>query len=318
MNEVDEFLAEYDGKARSETPPMIISAHEPQTNRKRKNAQEPEAAKKPKVMENRAVYISNLPLDTNKKELEEEFSRFGIIDKGIDGEARIKLYYHDKEEKQFTGDALVTYFRKESIPLAIEMMDDYFLRPGDQSNGAIHVEEAGREYKKVKDGTQVASKFTRKDKKVSEANRLELNRKLAEWSDNEEEVAQVFAPRKNKWAKVVIIKNVFDMKELEEEDEASYLDIKEDMRFMAEKFGDITNCTLYDKEPEGIVTVRFRDPDSAEAFKDGAKDKTYDKRKLEFIIADEKPRFKKSGRGEEEPDSEEEEEQQKLEKVAKA
>jgi HIV Tat-specific factor 1 len=54
-------------------------------------------------------------------------------------------------------------------------MDDFPLRPGDNSNGNIHVEAAKIEHKKERDGEKIASKLTRKDRKASERNRAELN-----------------------------------------------------------------------------------------------------------------------------------------------
>ncbi|KAI4945934.1 hypothetical protein J4E91_007375 [Alternaria rosae] len=299
-NDVDDFMQgrEFEGHlAASGSPhaPADRTPPEPQVNKKRKAEKEPEANKKPKVLENKAIYLSNLPRDTTREELEDECKKYGIIDKGANGEPRINMY--KDEEGKFNGTALVVYFKKESIRNAVMMMDDYPLRPGDTKNGHIHVEAANMEYKKEKDGEKVASKLTRKDRKASERNRQELNRKLNEWSDNEEEVAQTFVAKKNKWAKVVIIKNVFDLDQLENDPKA-YLEIKEDMREKAEEIGKVTNTTLWDKEPEGIVTVRFREFEDAEKFvawKFGGI--RYNKRSQELSLAEDKPRFRKSGRG---------------------
>jgi HIV Tat-specific factor 1 len=133
-----------------------------------------QANKKPKVQENRAIYVTNLPRDTNEHEIEDEFKKYGIIDQGADGNKRIKMYKDD--EGNFNGEALIVYFRKDSVELAIRMMDDYFFRIEDQSQGTIHVKEADFSYKKHKDGDEIASKLTRKDKKASERTRAELNR----------------------------------------------------------------------------------------------------------------------------------------------
>jgi HIV Tat-specific factor 1 len=127
---------------------------------------------------------------------------------------------------------------------------------------------------------------------------------LNEWSDNEDYVAETLAPKKNKWAKVVIIKNIFDLDQLEE-DAKAYLEIKEDMREAAEQYGDITNCTLYDKEPEGIVTVRFREFEPAENFVAAFQGRRYNHRNLQLSLAEDKPKFKKSGRSDT-PDSDDE------------
>lgn len=137
--------------------------------------------------------------------------------------------------------------------------------------------------------------------------------KLAEWSDNEEEVAEAFAPKKNKWAKVCILRYAFTLEELEE-DAAALLEIKEDMRDEAETFGDVTNVTLFDKEADGIIAVRFKEFESAEKFKEANHGRNFGGRKLQITLAEEKPRFKKSAKGEE-PDSDEEE--RNLEKLAR-
>ncbi|KAJ4367394.1 hypothetical protein N0V83_006976 [Neocucurbitaria cava] len=316
---VDDFIAEHDAA-------FVASLNDADTHKdkrkdgpesevkndvtKKSKGQEKPKSEKTKVQENRAIYVTNLPLDTNESEINEVFKKFGIIDKGADGEPRIKMYTND--EGDFNGEALIVYFKKDSIDLAIQMMDDYFFRIEEQNQGTIRVKEADFSYKRNKDGDQIASKLTRKDKKAAERNRADLNRKLAEWSDNEEEVAETFAPKKNKWAKVVIVKYAFTLEELDEDEEA-YLDIKDDMRSEAEKHGSVTNVTLFDKEEAGIVTVRFREFEAAEMFRNVVHGKNYAYRKLEATIAEDKPRFKKSARGEE-PDSEEEE---RLEKLAK-
>jgi HIV Tat-specific factor 1 len=184
---VDDFIAEHDAAA--ETPLNVQT--EAQT-KKRKKAQDNEVSnkhaldtscelmilvqvtKKPKVQENRAIYVTNLPRDANEKEIEDEFKKYGIIDQGTDGNPRIKMYTDD--EGNFNGEALIVYFKKESIPIAIRMMDDYYLRLADQSGPTVRVKEADFSYKRNKDGDQIAAKLTRKDKKASERNRADLNR----------------------------------------------------------------------------------------------------------------------------------------------
>lgn len=50
-----------------------------------------------------------------------------------------------------------------------------------------------------------------------------------------------------------------------QEDPSSILDIKEDIRDECAKLGNITNVILYDLEPEGVASVKFTDPDAANA-----------------------------------------------------
>lgn len=57
---------------------------------------------------------------------------------------------------------------------------------------------------------------------------------------------------------------MFTLKELEE-DPTAILDLKEDIREECEKLGDVTNVVLYDKEEDGIVSIRFANAESAKA-----------------------------------------------------
>jgi HIV Tat-specific factor 1 len=86
------------------------------------------------------------------------------------------------------------------------------------------------------------------------------------------------------------------------------------MREEGETFGDVTNVTLYDKEPEGIVSIRFKEFESAEKFRDACHGRSFAHRRLDVTIAEKKPRFRKSQRGEEEDSSDEE----RLERATKA
>jgi HIV Tat-specific factor 1 len=119
--------------------------------------------------------------------------------------------------------------------------------------------------------------------------------KLAEWSDNEEEVETKFAPKKNKWAKNVIVKNMFSLSDLAD-DKDLYNEIVDDVREAGERFGEITKCVLYDEEPEGIVVARFKDFESAEAFQKKYDGRRWGDRQVKITIAEDRPKFKKSKR----------------------
>lgn len=72
------------------------------------------------------------------------------------------------------------------------------------------------------------------------------------------------------------------------------------MREAAEEFGEVTKVVLYDKEPEGIVTVRFKEFEGAEAFVKAFNGKGYNREKLQLSVADDRPRFKKSSKDDDE------------------
>lgn len=66
------------------------------------------------------------------------------------GKPRIKLY--EDEHGKVKGDALVVYFRPESIKLAIQMLDDTDFRIGQEGPaGKMRVAEADRSYKRQQD-----------------------------------------------------------------------------------------------------------------------------------------------------------------------
>jgi len=113
-------------------------------------------------------------------------------------------------------------------------------------------------------------------------------RKLEDW-DSEDELGPTltatgkFSDQANKSGRVVVLKQMFTLNELEE-DPSLLLDLKEDVREECATLGDVTNVVLYDvrefvlatsigrsslvflqQEPEGIMTVKFRDPISAKA-----------------------------------------------------
>lgn len=84
---------------------------------------------------NTSVYVSGLPQDITIQELDEHFTRCGIV--RLDphtGEKRIKIYTEKDGGKK--GDALISYAREESLDLALEHLNESEIKPGYK----IHVE----------------------------------------------------------------------------------------------------------------------------------------------------------------------------------
>ena len=141
------------------------TGQEPQAKKK----QRPEKDKK-EPRKNTAVYVTNLPLDTTEEEIKSVFSRYGVISEEIDtGKPRIKLYRND--DGSLKGDALVIYFRPESVSLAISMLDDSPLRMGTPS--IIHVQAADFSYKAQQ---EAPAKTSKKEKRKIIAKTQKLNK----------------------------------------------------------------------------------------------------------------------------------------------
>ena len=106
--------------------------------------------------------MTSLPYDTTVQEVHDVFSRCGVIAEEIDrGKPRIKLYTDDKGD--FKGDALILYFRAESVDLAIQLLDDTHFRLGQPAGDPkMKVAAADFSYKSQKDAP---SKSNAKDKK---------------------------------------------------------------------------------------------------------------------------------------------------------
>jgi HIV Tat-specific factor 1 len=107
-------------------------------------------------------------------EINHTFTKCGVIAEEIDsGKPRIKMY--EDEKGQFKGDALVVYFRPESVNLAIQMLDDTDFRLGVEGPvGRMRVQAADFSYKSQQEAPPKSSKKDLKKviKRTQKLNRL--------------------------------------------------------------------------------------------------------------------------------------------------
>ncbi|KAL7416426.1 hypothetical protein BDY24DRAFT_379710 [Mrakia frigida] len=286
----------------------------------------PKAAKK-----STAVFITNLPLDATAQEIASVFSKCGIILLTPTNEPKINMYT-SPESGMFKGEALVMYFKETSVDLAITVLDDTELRLG-AGEGRMKVKRAewgdgwsggaaaGAGAAEGEDGKVVEKK---QKKKMTPAEQKELNRrirkmenKLTGWesgssddgSAGEEEER---APSAN--ARIVVLKHMFTLQELEE-DATLLIDLKEEVREEAEGLGEVTSTTIFDKEEEGIMTVKFKDPLAARACVLKFNGRFFAQRQISASLFEGRVRFKRSGAGAALDEEEEErEEKARLEK----
>ncbi|KAJ4163793.1 hypothetical protein LMH87_005500 [Akanthomyces muscarius] len=268
----------------------------------------------PQPKQNTAVYVTGLPADATVDEVHELFSRKGgVIAEEIDsGAPRIKMY--NDADGTFKGDALIVFFKPQSVEMAIMLLDDtdFRITASGTRDGRIRVQEADSSYKKVQydqDGGAKAEgggsanssnksngngngerRGPTKDRQKIIKKTQKMDAKLADWSDDE---APAIAPVNLKKDKTVVLQHMFTLQELEE-DPAALLEIKEDIRDECSKLGTVTSVVLYDEEDDGIVTVKFKESESALACINLMHGRSFGGLKVEAALATGKERFKKS------------------------
>ena len=122
---------------------------------------------------------------------------------------------YEDSEGQFKGEALVVYFRPESVDLAIQMLDDSDFRLGVVGpNGKMRVQKADYSFKKQQDAPEAKSgaKSNTKDKNKIIKKTQKMNNRLADWDDDDPQTLQETSSR---WDKVVILKHMFTLQELQ-------------------------------------------------------------------------------------------------------
>ncbi|XP_030648453.1 17S U2 SnRNP complex component HTATSF1 [Chanos chanos] len=194
---------------------------------------------------NTNVYVSGLPPDITPEEFVEVMSKCGIIMRDpVTEEYKIKLY-KDKEGNQ-KGDGLCCYLKRESVALAARLLDESEIR-GYQ----LHVEAARFELK----GQYDASKKKKKSKEYRK--RMQQQHKQLDWRPEKKGEAR------KRHERVIIIKNMFHPKDFEE-DPLVLNEYREDLRTECEKFGQVKKVIIFDRHPDGVASVAFKEPEEAD------------------------------------------------------
>lgn len=322
------------------------------TGNSSKRAKAQQVSRQPK--QNTAVYVTGLPTDATVDEVAELFSRkCGVIAEEIDsGRPRIKMYANS--DGSFKGDALVVFFKPQSVEMAIMLLDDTFFRFSSTTGARMHVQAADASYKKTNyqsedsapaEGLTAAAgkesayasasasasasapsassapasasastpsdprqraggkSGSMQDKQKIIKKTQKLDAKLADWSSDEDDrfAGTTRSKRSSKWDKVVVLKHMFTLAELEE-DPAALLDIKEDIREECSKLGEVTNVVLFDQEAAGVVIVKFKTADAAAAGVRLMDGRAFDGRIVEASLATGREKYKKSKKGDDDGD----------------
>ncbi|KAH9946981.1 hypothetical protein B0H21DRAFT_741200 [Amylocystis lapponica] len=273
----------------------------PSTKRGKKNAASAasgSSGQPERKSKNTAVYVTGLPPDADVDEIATCFSRFGLLEEDDTGLPKVKMYARD--DGSFSGDALVVYFKEDSVALALALLDDSELRIGDP-NSRMRVQQAQFGHKhesgQVEGEGAPKPRKTMVDKKAATRRIGKMQKKLGEWDDEDGFGPHIAEEDKsaamNKNSRVVVLKYMFTLEELEE-DASLLLDLKDDVREECSTLGEVTNVVLYDKEPDGVMSVKFRDPLSAQACVLKMNGRFFAGRRVEAALYAGKQRFRRS------------------------
>lgn len=127
--------------------------------------------------------MTHLPLDATASEIITRFSKCGVLEEDDEGNPKVKLYARDSDdasdngENMFSGDALVVYFKEESVILAVAMLDDAELRIGEPSS-RMHVQPAqfGHKERHGKERKEVTKERKNVDRKKATRRIVKMQR----------------------------------------------------------------------------------------------------------------------------------------------
>jgi HIV Tat-specific factor 1 len=198
---------------------------------------------------NTKVYVSNLPLDITEEEFVDVMRKGGVVMRDPEtGKMKMKLYT-EPGTSQLKGDGLCTYIRVESVDLAVKLLDGYDLR-----GHKLHVERAKFQMK----GNFDPRLKPKKQKKKEKERLKKMQEILLDWHPDK------LRGTRSRHERVVIIKNLFDSATFDK-NVSLLLEYQQDLREECSKCGDVKQLVIYDRHPDGVAQVTFREPEGADA-----------------------------------------------------
>ncbi|TKR59599.1 hypothetical protein L596_029247 [Steinernema carpocapsae] len=160
---------------------------------------------------------------------------------------KVKLY-RDKGTGQLKGDGLCCYIKKESVSLALSILDGSMVR--DQEIG---VERSTFELKGEYDPSKKRKKLTKSQRKRLEEN----NNRHFKW---EPEKSRAFRPV---CECTVVIKHLFTLDEMEA-DVTLGEKLKEEVTETCKRYGTVKKVVMHENNPDGVASVTFENVENSD------------------------------------------------------
>ncbi|KAK2581257.1 hypothetical protein KPH14_008047 [Odynerus spinipes] len=163
----------------------------------------------------------------------------------------------------------------ESVELALKILDGWQIR-----GKTLAVQRAKFQMK----GTYDPS-LKLKRKKKDKDRQKKIHERLFDWRPDR------LPGEPLKCERVVIIKNLFSPEDFDKE-VALLLEYQQDIRQECQKCGDVKKVVIYDRHPEGVAQVTFREPAEAQACVQLLNGRWFSQRKISAEIWDGKTKYK--------------------------
>ncbi|XP_039293512.1 HIV Tat-specific factor 1 homolog [Nilaparvata lugens] len=227
---------------------------------------------------NTKVYVSNLPLDVTETEFVDLMQKCGLVMRDLDTQKmKIKLYTKPGST-QLKGDGLCTYIKKESVELALNLLDGYNFK-----DHRIKVERA--KFTMKGDAYDPNLKPKKKNKKKDKEKMKKIQEKLFDWRPDK------LRGMRPKNESVVILKNLFTP-EMFDKDVKLILEFQQDIRDECQKCGAIRRITVHDRHPEGVAQINFKEVEAADACIQLMNGRWFGQRKITAEAWDGKTKYK--------------------------